>query len=123
MSLPVFFPIPRYSNRLSEDGARPLSEICVLAGASCRASGMMARRLVVILPQGEGGKPSIQARATTWGVVHIRVPAQVKTERGRARYALGALAFGLHDVAAKESIRRLKWSRAADPWDADSDDE
>lgn len=123
MSLPVFFPIPRYSNRLSEDGARPLSEICALAGIPCRASGMMARRLVVVLPSNEGGQPSIQARATTWGVVHIRVPAQVKTERGRARYALGALAFGLHDVAAKESIRRMRWSRAADPWDADSGDE
>ncbi len=48
-----------------------------------------------------------------WGKVRVELPY---TDRlNQARLALAAMAFGMHDIVAKESIRAAAWLRLRPP--------
>ncbi len=114
MTLPVFFPPPVYVRQIrNRSRARPLDELCRMAGVECQALGDWVKRPVVIRP---GGK-SLQTNAEPgdWGAVEITLPENVRSEQEQARLALGALAYSLFDGVARASIAGQEWSRAATP--------
>ena len=109
MSLPLDFSVPRYVQALELAESLTLRELCRLAGVKCRASGEWTLRPVEAVLAGEA---FIEAEPGGWGRVRVGVPARhAKTPKARARYALGALAFGLFDGVARESIRGESWTR------------
>jgi hypothetical protein len=113
MPTPLFFPPPRYRAVLPLPAAGTVSvrELCAAAGVPCRASGgWTERRIQVVRADGY----DIEAEPGGWGTVRIAVPRRLKP--GEAyRHALAALAFGLMDLVARESIRGQRWARPAPP--------
>ena len=93
--------------------ARPLDELCRVAGVECRAFGHWRKRPVVIRAQGAAIRAN--AEPGDWGAVEVVVPGNVRSERERARLALGVLAYSLFDGVARASIAGCAWSRAAMP--------
>ena len=112
MSLPVFFPAPVYVRKI-RGRARPLADLCRLAGVECRAFGNWVRRPVVIRSAGDCIR--VAAEPGDWGAVEITLPRLVQSEREQARLALGALAYSLFDGVARASVAGHEWSRAAMP--------
>lgn len=111
MTIPLFFPPPRFKRSLPVTGAVSLRALCALAGVPCRASGDWTERSIV-LERSENC--SIEAEPGGWGTVRIAVPKHLKPLAAH-RYALAALAFSLMDLVARESIRGQAWSRPAVP--------
>jgi len=60
------------------------------------------------------GSADIEREAGDWGAVRIGVPSRV-APRAMARYACLAMAYGLMDIVARESVRGLPWTRPAAP--------
>jgi len=111
MSTPLFFPSPRYRRSLPTAGAVSVRELCALAGVPCRASGGWTERPVVVV---RADAYAIEAQPGGWGAVRILVPRSLG--RGEVhRHALAALAFGLMDPVARQSIRGQPWARPAMP--------
>jgi hypothetical protein len=110
MSTPLFFPIPRIVPVIDAGSAITLREALASAGAPCRASGRWTERLLVIDPGFEG----IEKEPGDWSTVRIGVQAN-HAARDQARYAVAAMAYGLMDVVARESIRGLAWALPAKP--------
>lgn len=113
MTTPLFYPPPRYRAALPLPAAGTLSvrELCALAGVRCRASGgWTERRIQVVRADGY----AIEAEPGGWGAVRIAVPRRLKPIEAH-RHALAALAFGLMDLVARESIRGQPWARPAPP--------
>jgi hypothetical protein len=108
MSTPIFYPTPRIVQRVDTSGAMTLRELLSLAGAPCRASGRWTERLVRIAP----GIAGIEREPGDWGAVRIGVHAGLST-RDAARYAAAAMAYGLMDLVARESLRGQPWARPA----------
>ena len=77
----------------------------------CRASGRWAERRVAI---DRGPELAIVTEPGDAGLVRVRVPASL-TPRQAARWALSALAYGLMDLVARESIRGADWAKPAPP--------
>lgn len=113
MNLPLFFPPPEYVLDLSEASAdaQTLRSLCADAGVPCRASGVWTERPVVVVP---GERYRIEAEAGDYGRVKIEVPAWLSLV-DQKRHALGALAYGLMDLVARESLRGAAWARPANP--------
>lgn len=106
MPLPAFFPVPRPVPHLSLDLGISLRELCAAAGVACRASGEWTRRLIEV----SGAEaPYIEAEPLAWGRVRIGAPSGLDAQ-GRARYALGAMAYALMDGVARESICGAPWA-------------
>lgn len=110
MSTPLFFPTPRIVKDVDVTLAITLREVLARAGIPCRASGRWTERLVVIDPAFDG----IEREAGDWGAVRIGAPAELG-QRDQARHAIAALAYGLMDVVARESIRGQAWARPSRP--------
>lgn len=109
MSIPLYFPIPRYVARLASGSSyRPLRYWCEVAGVRCKASGAWVERPVQVL----AGPVAIIAEASPGNRVAIRGPRNADRV-SLARYALGALAYALMDGVARESIRGADWARPA----------
>ena len=112
MATPIFFPPARYE--IAPDRARArlyrLHALCAAAGVPCRASGDWVRRRVFVRT---GGEYEICAQPGYCGDVVVTVPAG--EEKPAARQALAALAYGLFDGVARESIRGAPWARPAAP--------
>lgn len=60
-----------------------------------------------------GQHPAIDAMPGSTGTVCVTTPIREPEER--ARYVLGALAYGLHDLVARESVRGVAWAKPAPP--------
>jgi hypothetical protein len=108
MRVPLYFPTPRVVERLDGRGARPLHEWLARAGLPCRASGAWIDRPVRVVP----GQSGIEREPGDWGRVRIGVPAGLSA-RDEARWAIAAMAYGLVDLVARESIRGQPWARPA----------
>jgi hypothetical protein len=106
--LPLFFPAPEYVVRLPASGQRrTLARLCEDAGIACRASGPWTQRDVRVCY----GQPwAAHALPGDWAAVRLQVPGS--GVQG-ARQALAYLAYGLHDLVARESVRGLPWVAAA----------
>ena len=111
MSIPLFYPVAKIVAKIDCSNAISLKEVCAAAGVSCRASGDWTERSVVI----EQGQPGIGIVVEPGykGAVLIGLPQM--SEKSAARIALGALAYGLMDLVARESIRGASWARLSAP--------
>jgi hypothetical protein len=111
MSIPLFFPPVRYVPRLAlTSRATTLRALCASAGVACKASGPWTERVVDVLP---GKALEMVAEPGDGAPVQIAVPPG--NGRQRARLALAAMAYGLHDLVARQSIRGEPWTRIALP--------
>ena len=110
MALPAFFPSIRYVPHLVGE-TTSIAKVCADAGVECAAIGEWAQRPLMVL---EGEAPSITSEPSDWGVVKIVAPLGL-TQRNRARWALGAMAYALFDGVARASIANQNWTRVALP--------
>jgi|GEM_PF-1612778 len=115
MTIPLFFPPVTYVQRLSLRAPSTIRQLCEIAGVECRASGAWTERQVEIV----GGKElKITAEPGDWGKVMIEFgPMKLATKVGRqgAQIALAVLAYGMHDLAAKQSVIASSWTRIVSP--------
>ena len=105
MSTPLFFPPAVYVPKLFLKTPIPLRAVCELAGTKCRASGAWTERQIEILT---GESIKILAEPGDWGSVRIEVPPS--SPQSQARIALAALAYGMHDLVAKQSMANASWN-------------
>ena len=110
MQMPFFIPIPKIVPLLKLKHGRPLREHCAKAGVVCRGSGAWTQRLVEVR---FGAKLQILIEPGDWGAVLITAPTKAASEK--SRLALYILAYGLHDLVAKESIRNTPLSEVTPP--------
>jgi hypothetical protein len=110
MTTPAFYPPARILVSIDRTGEIPLRKLIERAGLSCRASGSWAERGIVLMP----GRDDILREPGSAGRVAIGVPAAA-SPRAQARHAVAALAYGVMDVVARESIRGAAWARVKTP--------
>jgi hypothetical protein len=110
MSMPLFFPPATYVPGLTLRAPISLRELCARAGVECRASGSWTERQIELV---NAVTLKIAAAPGDWGEVRLELPRIGKLSQ--ARLALAALAYGLHDLVAKESIRGAEWARVTPP--------
>lgn len=106
----LFYPPPIFRPKLKLARGVPLRELCAKAGVSCRASGAWTERQVEVAT---GQQLEIWAEPGDWGAVRIEVPNAPPAEQ--ARMALLAMAYGLHDLVAKQSVAHQPWARLKPP--------
>lgn len=110
--LPVFFPIPRYTSTPARQDTIPLHELCKLAGVSCRASGKWIERPICLQKDTTGGIGQIFCEPGNTGTVTLFVPSNyAETEQDMARWGLGAMAYSVFDLVARESIKNALWRK------------
>lgn len=110
MSSELYFAPVVYVPKLSLRAPVTLAELCRLAGTACKASGAWSMRKVELK---YGKKIDVLAEPGDWGNVRISIPH--RTMGKRARFALTLLAYGMHDLVAKQSIIGCAWARPAPP--------
>ncbi len=102
--------MPRYAVRIPGRASHTVRSLCAAAGIECRASGAWIERPIDV----RRDRPfDFCAEPGGYGKVRITLPASDPVTA--ARDALCVLAYGLHDLVAKESIRGQTWSRVAPP--------
>lgn len=111
--MPLFFPIPQFVQSIAPTERQALREVLKTAGLACRASGPWTNRQVVISPM-QDSELCIQREPGDWGCVLIGVPFDLD-EQDQARYAVAALAYGLMDLVARQSIAGASWARPSMP--------
>lgn len=114
MSIPLFYPPARFVARLELKRPIALRRLCELAGVQCRASGDWIDRQVEVVVR-PGQPMTIEAEPGYKGAVRVSVPDLREHAQHSYRVALGALAYGLMDGVARESIRGADWARPAPP--------
>lgn len=115
MSIPLFYPPARYVAKLQLRQPIALWKLCELAGVSCRASGDWVDRQVEVVVR-PAGALEIEAEPGYKGRVRVSLSAAHSAMQQQAyRIALGALAYGLMDGVARESIRGADWARPTLP--------
>jgi len=107
MGLPAFIPQPQVSLALPEGADVTLGELCAAAGVRCRVTGISASRPLKIAPARELSAVRLPGQLSP---VWLGVP-DGPPER-RAMLALGLLAYGVFDYAARETLRGIPKSRA-----------
>ena len=110
MSIPFFYPPVIYVRELSQKTPFTIRQLCQQAGIVCKASGSWADRLVEIV---RGKDIKIVAEPGDWG--KIRIEMQNDQRMQQARLALAVLAYGMHDLVAKQSISGHDWANLAPP--------
>lgn len=110
MYTPFFVPPPRFTGRLILRRPRTVRELCALVGVPCRGSGEWTNRLVEVR---YGSVLTITALPGDWGSVVITAP--VRGVLAQSQLALYLLAYALHDLVAKESIRTTKLAQISPP--------
>lgn len=110
MSTELFYPPVHYVPTLTLKAPLSLSQLCERAGVACKATGRWTTRQIELT---RGPDTRLVAEPGEWGSVIINLPQLGGTDRARA--ALAALAFGMHDIVAKESIRSADWLRVGPP--------
>jgi hypothetical protein len=108
MGLPVFIDPPEISLVLPEGEPVTFQALCDLAKVKCKVSGISTHRPLRI--------------ALARELCSVRLPGQLSpvwlgiprgAPRRRALLALGVLAYGVFDYAARETLRGLPESRAS----------
>jgi len=107
MGLPVYIPQPTIVRSLPPGRSVSFRELCEEAGVSCRVTGMSADRSLKISLAGELSAARMPGNLSPVWLGVPRGPA-----RRRALLALGLLAYGVFDYAARETLRGLPESRA-----------
>jgi hypothetical protein len=111
MSIPLFFPAVRYVPRLAlSPRATTLRALCESAGVACKASGAWTERIVDVV-----AAQALEIAAEPGDGAPVRISVPPGNRRHRARLALAAMAYGLHDLVARQSIRGESWTRIALP--------
>jgi len=110
MSIPLFFPAVKYLPNLVLRDSITIKELCAHAGITCRASGSWTSRKVEIV---HADSLSVIAEPGDWGNVIIQMPLHERQQR--ARLALAVLAYGMHDLVAKQSVAGLAIMRLGPP--------
>ena len=110
MSIPLFLPLATVVPALELRRPITLQQLCADAGVRVRASGAWTQRRVEIV---KGRSLSVTAEPGDNGQVKIALAHT--TDQSDARTALAVMAYVLHDLVAKESIRGASWSRVALP--------
>ena len=108
--MPLFFPSPEYVPRIEAHTPFTTEALCTLAGVACKASGPWTQRRVGIVT-GDGLRIWV---AVTPGR-EVLIQATQRTPQAMARFALGALAYSVFDLVARQSIAGQPWSRVAPP--------
>jgi hypothetical protein len=108
MGLPAYIPAPSIVGKLPAGQDVTLRELCDRAGVVCRVTGISAERSLKI-----SCTKSLEAARLPGllGPVWLGVPKG--SLRRRALLALGLLAYGVFDYAARETLRGLSCSRAS----------
>jgi hypothetical protein len=96
----MFIPPPQYRVKIRLKQALSLRQLCELAHVQCRASGAWVERKIEIV---RAKDLQIIAEPGSWGNVRIEIPDS--SYSNRFALALNILAYGLHDLVARESIR------------------
>lgn len=95
-----FIPPPVYKDNLRLVTPITIRELCALAKVPCKASGVWTERLIEVA---RGEFLRILAEPGSWGKVRIEVPHRKGADVFAV--ALNVLAYGLHDLVARESIK------------------
>lgn len=107
MTSDLFIPPPTYIQALElKSPIITLRELCERAGVPCKASGAFTERKLQIVV---GDELKVLAEPGDWG--NVKVTLKGGSNKNLARDALKVLAYGLHDVVAKESIRGEAWAK------------
>ena len=110
MSSLFFFSPIIYISELKLVNACSIAELCQRVNIPCLASGDWTQRKVEIR---HGEILIIEAEPGDWGAVRLTIKKSTKTKE--AQTALLILAYALHDLVAKESIKNLPWSKVPVP--------
>jgi len=110
MSTILFFPHVTYVKALARRNSLTLAELCNRAGIKCRASGKWTEREVEIVRSDD---TAVTAEPGDWG--RVRIEMRLRDARQQARFALLVMAYGLHDLVAKQSVRGQEWARLKAP--------
>jgi len=111
MSIPLFHAPTEYVNGLTLENPITIEELCKLAGVTCRASGAWIQRLIEVRI---GKENRVFAEPGDWGRVRIEVKF-CRSKEEKFRQALSTMAYGLHDLVARESIKGQPWNTVTSP--------
>ncbi|MCB9707220.1 MAG: hypothetical protein H6714_00315 [Myxococcales bacterium] len=103
-------PAPLYVAHLRQHSSESVRALCVLAGVPCKATGAWAERQIEITA---AEKLCIVAEPGATG--SVRISMKRRSARQDARTALAVLAYGLHDLVAKQSVKGQSWTRVKPP--------
>jgi len=95
-----FIPPPTYQQAVALNEPLTIEQLCERAQVRCRASGAWTLRMLEVV---SGPTLRIVAEPGPWGNVRIEIPPQ--DAPNKYSLALNALAYGLHDLVARESIK------------------
>ena len=112
--MPMFFPVQTYVPSITAGQGMRLQELCEKLGVQCRASGHWIERRIHVTHAEQGVDPAIEAEPGSTGAVHITTPAGASQTQS-LQYALAAMAYGLFDLVARESIKGAAWARPTLP--------
>jgi hypothetical protein len=107
---PFFIPPVKYVPTLVSSKFYTIRALCAQAGVLCRASGSWTQRKVQVVYASTLG---ILAEPGDWGAVRVEIPE--KRLKQRSQIALYLLAYGLHDLVAKQSIMQAEWNEVNAP--------
>ena len=107
----TFFIAPtQYQKDLKLECPFTLRELCELAGVRCKATGAFTDRKVELA---EGEEIRVLAEPGDWG--RVKIFLKTGSKKSMAMQALIVMAYGLHDLVAKESIRGESWVKLKAP--------
>ena len=110
MSTPFFIPPAHDVPLVRADDSYSLRDLCAIAAVPCRGSGAWTNRKVSFQHR---TALKIVAEPGDWGSVLIE--CVVTDPILRSRLALQILAYSIHDLVAKESIRGAAWNTLSPP--------
>lgn len=99
MSIPLFYPAANFVPTLALTAPVSIEQLCNQAGIKCKASGAWTGRQIELAP---GAELKITAEPGDWGKVKLEIPPS--EPQHEALLALAVLAYGLHDLVAKQSL-------------------
>lgn len=106
MSNIYFLPQPKFVAQIPLDNYLEIASLCERAKIPCAASGNWTKRKIEI---SYSNHLQIEAEPGDWGTVKISMRKSSKLLE--ARLALLILAYSLHDLVAKQSIKTHPWAK------------
>ena len=115
MSIPFFLPITEYTPLLKLEKFFTIAELCKKAKIKCLASGDWVNRKIGVC---YNDNFKVEAEPGDWGNVRITLSKSNMLKLNstkEAQLALTILAYSLHDLVAKESIKNHDFSKVRKP--------